>query len=105
MTEKIRVGQIKYVCVNFFFSFNGSPRRSLRDFIFIADVGEVKSGDGKNPPTTTGDKSSETKKVQEASVLRIREVYPRSEFFHPGSRVKKIPDPGSASKKKRIKVF
>ncbi len=27
------------------------------------------------------------------SVLRIRDVYPGSAFFHPGSRVKKIPDP------------
>jgi hypothetical protein len=26
-------------------------------------------------------------------VLLIRDVYPVSEFFHPGSRVKKIPDP------------
>jgi hypothetical protein len=31
------------------------------------------------------------------SVLRIRDVYPGSEFFHPGSRVKKAPDPGSAT--------
>ncbi len=33
-------------------------------------------------------------------VLRIRDVIPDpgSEFFHPGSQVKKIPDPGSASK-------
>ncbi len=31
-------------------------------------------------------------------MLRIRDVYPRSEFFHPGSRVKKIPDHGSGSK-------
>jgi hypothetical protein len=31
-------------------------------------------------------------------VMRIRDVYPGSEFFHPGSRVKKFPDPGSASK-------
>jgi hypothetical protein len=30
--------------------------------------------------------------------LRIRDVYPGSEFFQPGSRVKKIADPGSASK-------
>jgi hypothetical protein len=30
--------------------------------------------------------------------LRIRDVYPGSEFFHPGSRAKKIPDPRSASK-------
>jgi hypothetical protein len=26
-------------------------------------------------------------------VLRIRDFYPGSEFFHPGSRVAKIPDP------------
>ncbi len=30
------------------------------------------------------------------AVLRIRDVYPGIEFFHPGSRVKYIPDPGSA---------
>jgi hypothetical protein len=34
------------------------------------------------------------------AVLRIRDVYPGSEFFHPGSQVKKIPDPH-----KRIEVF
>ncbi len=28
-------------------------------------------------------------------MLRVRDVYPGSEFFHPGSRVKKILDPGS----------
>ncbi len=28
-----------------------------------------------------------------SSVLRIQDVYPGSEFFHPGSRIKKIPDP------------
>jgi hypothetical protein len=27
--------------------------------------------------------------------LRIQDVYPGSELFHPRSRVKKIPDPGS----------
>ncbi len=27
------------------------------------------------------------------AVLRIRVVYPESEFFHPGSRVERIPDP------------
>jgi hypothetical protein len=33
------------------------------------------------------------------AVLRIRDVYnPESEFVHPGSRVKKILDPGAASK-------
>ncbi len=26
-------------------------------------------------------------------MLRIRDFYPESEFFHPGSRVKEIPDP------------
>jgi hypothetical protein len=30
----------------------------------------------------------------------IRDVYPGSEFFHPESRVKKLPDPHQ-----RIKVF
>jgi hypothetical protein len=29
------------------------------------------------------------------TVLLIWDVYPGSEFFHPGSRVKKVPDPGS----------
>jgi hypothetical protein len=31
--------------------------------------------------------------------LRIRDVYPGSDFFHPGSRIRtvSIPDPGSAS--------
>jgi hypothetical protein len=33
------------------------------------------------------------------SMLRIRDVYPGSEFFHPGSRVKKIPDPGCRGQK------
>jgi hypothetical protein len=32
------------------------------------------------------------------SVLRIRYVYHGSVFFHPGSSVKKPPDPGSAKK-------
>jgi hypothetical protein len=34
------------------------------------------------------------------AVLRIRDVYPGSDFFHPGSRIRKvsIPDPGSSSK-------
>jgi hypothetical protein len=35
-------------------------------------------------------------------VLRIRDVYPGSEFFRPGSRVKKIPDPDPHQ---RILVF
>ncbi len=40
-------------------------------------------------------------------VLRARDVYPGSEFFHPGSRVKKIPDPGSQTRIhiKKIEVF
>ncbi len=28
-------------------------------------------------------------------ILRIQDVYTGTEFFHPGSRVKKIPDPGA----------
>ncbi len=36
------------------------------------------------------------------TVLRIRDVYPGSEFFHPGSRVKKIPGPGSRSASKNL---
>jgi hypothetical protein len=32
-------------------------------------------------------------KDQEKSVLRIRDVCPGSDFFHPGFRVDKIPDP------------
>jgi hypothetical protein len=31
--------------------------------------------------------------IYTGSVMQIRDVYPRSEFFHPGSRVKNIPDP------------
>jgi hypothetical protein len=31
-------------------------------------------------------------------VLRIRDVYPGSDFFHPGSRIQSWQDPGSASK-------
>jgi hypothetical protein len=41
------------------------------------------------------------------AVLQIRDVYPipRSEFFHPGSRVKKILDPGSGSSSKILSIF
>jgi hypothetical protein len=39
------------------------------------------------------------------SVLRIRDVYTRSEVFHPGSRFKKIPDPGSGSASKNLSIF
>jgi hypothetical protein len=39
-----------------------------------------------------------TKYIYLAAVLWIRDVYPGSEFFHPGSKVKKISNPGSASK-------
>jgi hypothetical protein len=28
----------------------------------------------------------------------IRDVYPGSEFFHPRSRIEKVPDPGSTAK-------
>jgi hypothetical protein len=38
------------------------------------------------------------------TVLRIRDVYPGSKFFHPGSRVKKAPDPGFPTQQ-RILVF
>jgi hypothetical protein len=38
-------------------------------------------------------------------LLRIRDVYPGSEFFYPGSGVKKIPDPGSGSASKNLKYF
>jgi hypothetical protein len=37
-------------------------------------------------------------------VLRFRDVYPGSEFFHPGSRVKKIPGPGSAYVPKNLSI-
>ncbi len=37
-------------------------------------------------------------------VLRIRNVYPGSQFFHPGHRVKKIPDPRSASASKNLSI-
>jgi hypothetical protein len=39
------------------------------------------------------------------SLLRIPDVYPGSEFFHPGSQVKKIPDPGSGSASKNLSIF
>ncbi len=38
-------------------------------------------------------------------VLRIQDVYPGSEYFHPGSWVKKIPDPESGSASKNLCVF
>jgi hypothetical protein len=38
-------------------------------------------------------------------VLRIRDVYPGSEFFHPGSRIKKIPVSGSGSASKNLSIF
>jgi len=38
-------------------------------------------------------------------VLRIQDVYPGSEFVHPGSRVKKFPDPGSGSASKNLSIF
>jgi hypothetical protein len=38
-------------------------------------------------------------------VLRIRDVYPGSEFFDSGSRVKKIPDPRSPIRIKEFKYF
>jgi hypothetical protein len=37
-------------------------------------------------------------------VLRIRDVYPGSEFFHSGSRVIKIPEPGSGYASKNIPI-
>jgi hypothetical protein len=37
-------------------------------------------------------------------VWRIRDVYPGSKFFHPGSRVKKIPHPGSGSASEDLSV-
>ncbi len=40
-----------------------------------------------------------------SAVVRIRDFYPGSEFFHPGSRVKKIPDPGSGSASKNLSIF
>ncbi len=39
------------------------------------------------------------------SVLRIRYVYPGSEFFHPRYKVRKIPDPGSGSASTEFKYF
>jgi hypothetical protein len=38
-----------------------------------------------------------TLKALQAPVFPIRDVYPGFEIFNPGSRVKKIPDPGSGS--------
>ncbi len=45
------------------------------------------------------------KKTRFIQVLRIRDVYPGSEFFHPGSRVKKILDPGSGAASKNLSIF
>ncbi len=39
-----------------------------------------------------------------SQVLRIWDVYPVSKFFHPGSRVKKVPDLGSESLK-NLSIF
>jgi hypothetical protein len=42
------------------------------------------------------------------AVLRIRNIYSRSRiqiFFHPGSRGKNIPDPGSRSRIKELKTI
>jgi hypothetical protein len=44
-------------------------------------------------------------RLQYLAVLRIRDAYPGSEFFHPRSRVKKIPDPGSEFFPSRIRIF
>jgi hypothetical protein len=38
-------------------------------------------------------------------VLRIRDVYPGSELFHPGSWVKKVPDPRIRIRIKKFKKF
>ncbi len=45
--------------------------------------------------------------ISKKAMLRIRDVYPGSgsEFFHPGSRFKKIPDPGSGSASKNLSIF
>jgi hypothetical protein len=43
--------------------------------------------------------------IQFVTVLRIRDVYPGSEFFHPGSRVKKASDPGYATATKNLSIF
>ncbi len=48
--------------------------------------------------------------VLERWVIRCRQVRsvilpPGSEFFHPGSRVIKIPDPVSASASKNLNIF
>jgi hypothetical protein len=42
-----------------------------------------------------------------SAVLRIRDVYPGSDFSiqDPGSRDKKIPDPGSGSASKNLSIF
>jgi hypothetical protein len=36
-------------------------------------------------------------------VLRVRDVYPGSELLHSGTRVKKIPDPGTGSASKNLR--
>jgi hypothetical protein len=38
-------------------------------------------------------------------LLQIRDVNPGSEFFHPGSRVKKAPNPGSGSATKYLCIY
>jgi hypothetical protein len=47
----------------------------------------------------------EDREIQDEAVLRIRDVDPGSEFFHPESRVKKIPDLGSGSASKNLSIF
>jgi hypothetical protein len=59
------------------------------------DLG-VRIRPAQNVPAPTRTKHEKRQKGPELGpVLRIRDVYPRSEFFQPGSRVKKFPDPGS----------
>ncbi len=38
-------------------------------------------------------------------VVRIRDVYPGTEFFHPGSRVQTATDSGSGSATKSLCIF
>jgi hypothetical protein len=42
---------------------------------------------------------------KEVHTIRSGSQYCGSEFFNPGSRVKKIPDPGSGSASKNVSIF
>ncbi len=69
----------------------GSEIRDPEKNLFrIPDPGVKKAPDPGSGSATLADTR---KKDSLSSVLRVREVFPGFEFFHPGSRVKKISDP------------